>query len=64
LVQHGAVKPLNDSTRNRFARLSELRPEPSSELVLYQTEDGQTRIHCRFEGETLWPLQNCTPESI
>jgi hypothetical protein len=32
-------------------------PAPSSELVLYQTEDGQTRIQCRFENETIWLTQ-------
>ena len=30
---------------------------PKSELILYQTEDGRTRIECRFEGETLWLTQ-------
>jgi hypothetical protein len=30
---------------------------PGSELILYQTEDGRTRIECRFEGETLWLTQ-------
>lgn len=25
-----------------------------SDLVLYQTEDGRTRIQCRFEEETVW----------
>lgn len=29
----------------------------ASELVLYQTEDGRTRIQCRFEGETVWLTQ-------
>ncbi len=34
-------------------------PSPSaSELVLYQTEDGRTRIQCRFEDETLWLTQH------
>ena len=28
-----------------------------SELILYQTEDGRTRIECRFEGETIWLTQ-------
>lgn len=28
-----------------------------SEFVLYQTEDGSTRIQCRFESETLWLTQ-------
>lgn len=30
---------------------------PRSELVLYQTEDGRTRIQCRFEDDTLWLTQ-------
>src|SRR5690606_22292105 len=28
-----------------------------SELILYRTEDGRTRIECRFEEETLWLTQ-------
>ena len=31
--------------------------KPQSGLLLYQTEDGQTRIQCRFEEETLWLTQ-------
>jgi hypothetical protein len=27
---------------------------PQSSIVLYQTEDGRTRIQCRFEDETIW----------
>jgi hypothetical protein len=27
------------------------------ELILFQTEDGRTRIDCRFEGETVWLTQ-------
>ena len=41
------------------------------ELVLYQTEDGRTRIECRFEGETIWLTQalmaelfQSTPQNI
>ena len=30
---------------------------PQSSLILYQTEDGRTRIQCRFEGETVWLSQ-------
>ena len=30
---------------------------PKSELILYQTEDGRTRIECRFEDETVWLTQ-------
>lgn len=34
-----------------------VEPLPQSELLLYQTEDGRTRIQCRFENETLWLTQ-------
>jgi hypothetical protein len=44
---------------------------PRSELTLYQTEDGRTRIQCRFEDETLWLTQaqmaelfQTTPQNI
>jgi hypothetical protein len=44
---------------------------PRSELILYQTEDGRTRIQCRFEDETLWLTQaqmaelfQTTPQNI
>jgi hypothetical protein len=30
---------------------------PRSSIVLYQTEDGRTRIQCRFEEETIWLTQ-------
>lgn len=30
---------------------------PASSIVLYQTEDGRTRIECRFEGDTIWLTQ-------
>ncbi len=30
---------------------------PNSEIILYQTEDGRTRIQCRFENETVWLTQ-------
>ena len=29
----------------------------SSSLFLYQTEDGRTRVQCRFENEPIWPKQ-------
>lgn len=32
-------------------------PGQKSEIILYQTEDGQTRIQCRLENETLWLTQ-------
>ena len=32
-------------------------PLSQSEIILYQTEDGRTRIQCRFEDETVWLSQ-------
>ena len=32
-------------------------PSPQSEFILYQTEDGRTRVQCRFDDETLWLTQ-------
>ena len=32
-------------------------PTPGSEFLLYQTEDGRTRIQCRLENETIWLTQ-------
>jgi hypothetical protein len=29
----------------------------SGEILLYQTEDGCTRLECRFEDNTLWLAQ-------
>lgn len=33
------------------------REQPSGEFILYTTENGQTRIECRFENETIWLSQ-------
>jgi hypothetical protein len=30
---------------------------PRSEIIFYQTEDGNTRVQCRFDNETLWLTQ-------
>jgi hypothetical protein len=30
---------------------------PRGEILLYQTEDGRTRVECRFEDDTLWLSQ-------
>lgn len=47
------------------------KPSPRGELVVYQTEDGRTRVECRFERETLWLTQaliaelfQTTPQNI
>jgi hypothetical protein len=35
---------------------------PQSSIILYQTEDGRTRIRCRFEAETIWLTQKLMAE--
>ena len=37
-------------------------PLPQSEIILYQTEDGRTRVQCRFEDETVWLTQKLMAE--
>lgn len=37
--------------------MSEELPAPSGEFLLYQTEDGRSRVECRFGDETLWLSQ-------
>jgi hypothetical protein len=34
-----------------------IEPTPASDLILYQSEDGKTRIQCRFEDESIWLTQ-------
>ena len=45
--------------------------EPTGEILLYQTEDGCTRVECRFADESLWMSQalmaelfQTTPQNI
>jgi hypothetical protein len=35
---------------------------PSGEILLYHTEDGRTRVECRFDQETLWLSQSLMAE--
>ena len=32
-------------------------PPATGEVILYPTEDGRTRVECRFAGETVWLTQ-------
>lgn len=32
-------------------------PQPTGEIVLYRTEDGETRTECRFADENIWLTQ-------
>ena len=33
-----------------------------SQIIIYKTEDGQTKIEVRFDGETVWLTQNALSE--
>ncbi|HGN2047073.1 TPA: virulence RhuM family protein [Proteus mirabilis] len=52
--------------------MSDNLPEaPQGEFVLFRSEDGQTRVECRFESDTLWlsqaeiaNLYQVTPQAI
>jgi hypothetical protein len=35
---------------------------PQSQIVIYQTEDGQAKVSVRFEGETVWLSQKLIAE--
>jgi len=43
-------------TKQGLVRATE-SSEPSGELLLYETDDGRTRVECRFADETLWLSQ-------
>lgn len=50
---------------------NEEQQAPAGEFILYETEDGRTRIECRFEDQTLWlpqagmaDLFQTTPQNI
>jgi hypothetical protein len=36
--------------------------EPTGEMVVYQSQDGTTRVECRFADETLWLSQSLIAE--
>ena len=37
-------------------------PQPQSDILIYQTEDGRTRIDVRLEDETVWLSQQLMAE--
>lgn len=42
--------------------MSEPEQPPTTGLILYQSEDGQTRVQCRFEDESIWLTQRLMAE--
>jgi hypothetical protein len=56
IVTHSTAAPhLPPINLRSFTRMSD--ETPGSSIVLYQTEDGRTRIQCRLEDETIWLTQ-------
>jgi len=37
--------------------MSQQEPQPGSEIILYQSEDGRTRLEVKLENETVWLTQ-------
>jgi hypothetical protein len=46
----------------RVRPMSKETTPPNGEIILYQTEDGRTRVECRFEQEMLWMSQTLMAE--
>ncbi len=53
----GLYNPIFRVHINEAGPIMKNDPQPNSEIILYQTEDGRTRIQCRLENETLWLSQ-------
>lgn len=55
------LSAMKDQDPNQLDRLPEdedaMVRTGKGEIVLYQTEDGQTRVECRFQDETIWLSQ-------
>lgn len=37
-------------------------PQPQSQIIIYTSETGETKIDVRFENETVWLTQNAIAE--
>jgi len=61
LQQISSLSAFSAPPRDTFLIMSD-KPLPQSEIILYQTEDGRTRIQCRFENETIWLSQKLMAE--
>jgi hypothetical protein len=60
----GKLRPSPEAARYALSQVPNLlKPgestsgEPAGEFLLYQTDDGQTRVECRLVDETLWLSQ-------
>lgn len=41
----------------RYPLNADNKSQPSGEFLLFETEDGRTRVECRFADDTLWLTQ-------
>ncbi len=64
-------KPTENKKDQSGELATDVRAEPVGEILLYETEDGRTRVECRFSDETLWMSQalmadlfQTTPQNI
>jgi hypothetical protein len=52
---------MKDNAANQPAPLPEdeggVAPAGRGEILLYQTDDGRTRVECRFQDDTIWLSQ-------
>jgi hypothetical protein len=46
-----------ETIKRKKAALAKNALESSGQLIIYQTEDGKTKIDVRFEDETVWLTQ-------
>ena len=57
--------------KTQHSEFSNQHSPPAGEFILYTTEDGKSRVECRFENETIWLSQalmaelfETTPQNI
>ncbi|WP_281646273.1 RhuM family protein [Parendozoicomonas sp. Alg238-R29] len=51
------TREANNGTEEARLMTDNIPMAPQGEFVLFQSEDGRTRVECRFEAETLWLSQ-------
>ena len=56
-LQVGRCAEYNSKGGVRMAGHDDVQSAPVGEIVLYPTEDGRSRVECRFVGETVWLTQ-------
>jgi hypothetical protein len=57
-----ATLKFRDQEHEGNAMTNDIQKPPQSEILIYQTEDGRTRIQVRLEGETVWLTQKLMAE--